>query len=578
MYALLVLVLAMGAALVVDVGLLQMDRRLERTASDTASTAGAAALTDNPGSRAQACRVAFEYALANLGESKTGATYPPCDNLVMSPCDPAASSPVTGYKGRYTVEIASPVPDTSDFMDSDVSPGSAPNQPVDPAKDGDPCSRIGVRVFADRPFAFAAVAGFGSGTTGAQAVAYSEVIGTTPGTEVPVSVAALDQRACHAIRITGTGGLRIGVNTDAVPYPGFIAVDSDGTGGQGFNDCSSGIHTVIEIDRSFLHASPTASGEPGTIGEYALSGPNPASAYVPATVVGCDPTDPTPSARLCPVPSPLGGPVTDQPWRDSWDIGAVDAALGGVGAGTPGWTPIPDPTLPLLQQQRACGQVTGQPDVFYPTGDYVVTCPGTWTIDANVGFGAGSRVVLTQDLHLIGSVGCLITGSVSLFDTRIRCTGASLPSSGAPSTLFTGDHDITRERNANILLARTLVRSDGRLDIKPGGNGDLGWTAPVTGPMAGVAYWGEQAPTPTEDAADFAFTHRIGGQGSKTHVTGVFFAPHGLLIVDIELSRTTWRAQLVADRVRMAGDDDLTLIPDKGLSIPVPLVGVHLIR
>ena len=468
LFAILVVLLVMIAALIIDIGLLRVDRGDERSAADGAATAGAGDLSPTVSSSvAQACSTAFDYT-RYLREAGDPVAAPPCSSLVPTgQCNPASTpaKSVSGTIGRWTVTVTYPVPDASPLMGQQIG-GDGVTQPIT-SDDGTPCERLGVAVTAHRDFVFAGVGGFSGSTTGQHSVARATPITTGPGT--PVSLVTFDPDGCHSIRAFDSG-ITVKADNGATPFSGIVAVNSSGLGGNGYNDCN-GSHTVIETSETgdgYLRVEATNAGVPGHIYQTA-AGTRPAKAYdqtFPNPT--CDPTDPSmTNTELCPQPEPLAVPVTRDDWENRWNISALDSREGLFVPLPGGWTALPT---------TVC---TTTAPLYFARGRYYVPCPTGWTVTQNVGFEEGSEVVLEGGLD-VQDGGCLVIGVVPNPPTTPEVTrdvicadpGSSVNNTADASILYVQNNEgINREDNGNLVLVHTVVRSDGRLEVEPGGSG-----------------------------------------------------------------------------------------------------------
>jgi Flp pilus assembly protein TadG len=608
LYAVLVTLLCMIVAIVVDLGMLRTDRRSEKSASDNAAVAGAFYINLlDPNSPADACFNAFDYVRANLTDDGNTFVRPNCA-VLNGACTPdvagLAGSPerhATGTAGRYIVAITYPVSDNSVLMHADVAPGTGP-QILDLARDGNSCQRIAVEVLGKRSFVFALVNRFKSGTTNVHSVARSEVVGTG---SVVAPLVTLDPVSCTTLEVTGQGGVTVLANNDDPlnTYPGGIAVDSNGSAGSGPHDCTGGGGNRYTMDASdgpngFIHAESTSDGKPPSIYSYALAGSFAGKSYEPSDVTACtSTTSPIPtSVDLCPKPVAIGQRITRSPWDLRYNctvpnptcsapyINNLVANLGGAGAPVANgpWTELPNPAWTTGDKKKFCGETGGQTAQAFPTGNYYITC-STLSMKVNYSFGPGSTLVLAGGLSVESTGGCFALG-VSAAQRDPLCAGTLAPTavpSPADSIIYVRNKaDVVRQAQASLFLFHTLVYQTGGAGDAHGivninsGNGALYWTAPlgagVWGDFEDLAYWNEAAAT---DSNPFF----IGGQAGL-YLEGTMFMPNAVFEFHGDGGERQISAQFVAWRLLSSGQANLDMKPDKNRQLPVPIVGVHLIR
>ncbi len=232
--AILLVVLLLVAAFVIDLGGVRVERASNQVVADAAAAAGAltaAAAESNVGE--QVCNDVKAYvAINSSGISGVGdlagiecSGYPPsCDS---STAEHTSSTSVNGV----TVEIAFPVQDDSDFMDSRQI--GAPDQPAS-ADDGDKCQRVGVRIQTDWSGTFSRLIGIEEIPANVHAVARTQGTG---GEDAPLNLLVLERYDCKALRASGSNNAGIivgplvadGGSGTAILSPGLAASDSDGS-------------------------------------------------------------------------------------------------------------------------------------------------------------------------------------------------------------------------------------------------------------------------------------------------------------------------------------------------------------
>jgi hypothetical protein len=181
-------------------------------------------------------------------------------------------------RGDFTIELVNPVPDTHAFMGT---------QPINAAADGVACKRFGVQIYQTKKHMLAS----GSANIWATAVAR---LGRH-GSPVQAPLILLEPHGCDVMTISGSGHL---LSRSADGNPGYIAVDSDGTG------CASDRSIIVDTVGGGRVTAESALGVPGALAMWALSGPNASHAYSPSDV-SMSPTDP----GFWPEPSAASAPV-----------------------------------------------------------------------------------------------------------------------------------------------------------------------------------------------------------------------------------------------------------------------------
>lgn len=313
LWALLILAVLIMVAIVIDLSALRQARRQQRLAADSAVTAGGLALKRTAVGRLAACEDAWSYAAQNLGFDPAPAS--PCGgyDVASGGTDCVKSSPssavpqfATGTLGAYTVTITTPVLNNDALMKADAIGGDL-TQPANSStgtfnSDGEPCSRIGVRIMSTQSASFAQVIGQGSGTTNSHSVARA----TIDEGDLRPSLVVLEPHKCNAMEVTGTPSIEV-VGTTATP--GGIVIVSDG------NSCptsGAGAGYVLNVGSGKDNSHVTAAFN-GNIFLKAGSGSCVGSA--------CDPSqldDPTcwkidPALTNCtgysPIPQPIDVPI-----------------------------------------------------------------------------------------------------------------------------------------------------------------------------------------------------------------------------------------------------------------------------
>ena len=544
------------AALAVDLGALRSDIRTDRLAADAAATAGASSINPFTGSDAVAgCEVAWAYVLLNLEDE--GSPMGPDCSVFSTVCDPSSARIAPASAGPYSFEIIHPVPDGDLLMGS---------QGINAAVDGVPCQRLGVSIVRNRDHWLAPIIGSNSNSTAVSAVAR---INPDVGEGDVVPLILLEPTGCDALTAEGQGKITVTHFNDS---PGFIIVDSDGSG----VDCSPASPYIIEVqavgNQRWIRAIPTPTGIPSAILSYALSGAagsDPTRAYNPmdllTDIVGANPADPPNTYfQLSPQPAPRSNRVTRAPidWR--YNCQAVYPLYLGI-------VPInPCPTAPATHIDDLVFAL-GQPAAVNPAGftkwtdTYpctigagTVSVSGNWWVDCDPRFIVNGATVIFNDGDVV------FNGDIDLRSTGVLEIN---PSPSDDHLVFVRDGDLLKGAQSSISMTRTFVYlKDGVIDLV-GGTGGLEWTAPQFGNFEDLALWSESSDP-----------HELGGQSGNT-LTGTFFAPLANPFVLKGISgQLQTDAQFLTRRLVAKGFTEVLMKPDPDTSTLIPIRGVRLIR
>jgi hypothetical protein len=548
------------AAMAVDLSALRGDIRADRLAADAAATAGAAHIDPFASSQAdEACQVAWEYLLINLGDE--GTPNPPNCSIFASACDAATARSTTASAGPYGFVITHPVPDGHPLMSG---------QAIDPDIDGASCQRLGVEVERVRDYTFAPVLGFESGSTEVASVAR---IGAGVGEGEVVPLLVLEPTSCNALYTSGQGGVTVTHYQDS---PGLIVVDSDANGGSGSNACSANRYAIDAQGNTngWIRALPVPAPDniPSAILSYALSGrtgTNPARAYDPADLTspatGVDPSDPPETwFRLYPEPQPVSRRITRAPidWRYNCKSSYSDYL---------GWIPIDPCPLPTAAHIDALRGSYGTN--IAPAGFEV------WTADSGEGCMVGSDVAVTGDWYVdcpggfvVQDVSVTFSGGDVVFegDVDVRASGSLTVNPGGVGdriVYIRNNGDLLKRAQSSISLEHTFVyMENGRVDLV-GGSGGLVWTAPLAGNFEDLALWAE---------ADVEF--QIGGQAGNS-LTGTFFTPlSNPFSLTGQGGQFQTDAQFLTRRLEVKGQGEVRMRPDPDRQTLIPIREVRLIR
>jgi Flp pilus assembly protein TadG len=552
------------AALVLDLGMVRLNRATSQIAADAASTA--AALDASEGDGLAACETAISYLELNLPQVTALAG---ADCLAFpTTCDettPPAST--TGTAGRWVATVTYPVPDGSPLLDPSAI--GAGTQAVI-ADDGSQCERFAVSISSTHRHLFAQIIGATEQTTEVSAVARAE---NAVGDDVALNLLVLERFECDAITAAGSGGGNGGISVDPVLNPdtgqldpGYIAVDSDGSVGCGGDG-------VLDVDgaNAFIRADGPAGcpDETGTFtgpgGLLAGEGCGQIRLLAPGTP-GCNFPACTSSGTVAPDPAGLSGRVTRAPVDHRYNCKAAYPFPAG-------WEidPCPDPPAPHIDSLvsgygntgttppgftrwtstgRSC-TVEGPPGttIVVPPGDWRIDCP-TFSVKRNVIFQSGNVI-------FDGDVVVESTGSLAI---------NSDPSGGVPfapdstaAIVYVRDGTIRKAGGASLILHRTVAyfAASSKLTMQ-GGNGSLVWSAPTTGVFEDLAMWSEA--TATNDLA---------GQASLD-LEGVFFAPWARITYRGNGAQQQVEAQFISRTLSTTGQGRLVVRPEFDRAVLFP--------
>jgi hypothetical protein len=581
MMTLLLVTFIVFLALVVDIGLLRMDRRTDHLAADAAATAGVTGLDPFSGGDAeQACATAWDYFLLNVPDEGLNPTPPDCTAFANA-CNSAIVRTASISTGPYTVEIVQPVPDSHAFMT---------DQDLNPDVDGGACQRLGVEITRQRDYVFARVLGLESTDTSVSAVAR---IGVGLGAGELVPLLLLEPIACDALYTSGQGKVTVRYFEDT---PGIIVVDSDASKTTNPNRCSTNSWSIDSkgTQNGWIRAIPVPGQTiSSAILSYALSGApgaNAASAYDPndlaSAVAPADISDPTepPSTwfRLYPEPFPTSRRITRAPidWRYNCRTSYPDydrdaPGTGGIPVMGCPETATRSPHIDNLRSQygdvsdigsnppgtfsrwtdtHTCAYQPSDPDVIV-TGDWWIDCPTGLTINNNVTFSGGS-IVADGPIEVRG-------GSLAIND-----------GSSSDEIVYIRSGRLYKVAQASISMTQTFVYlDDGWIDFG-GGSGSLTWTAPIGGTtnttannFEDLALWSESRDV-----------HRLGGQAGN-QLEGTLFTPNAdPFILTGQAGQFQTAAQFLTRRLEVGGQGEVSMHPDPDRITLIPVRDIRLIR
>lgn len=545
--AIILLVLISMVALVLDLGLLRMDRRDDQRTADVAAAAGA--MTMATGTPEAGCLAAWEYFEENTPDAPS-VPDPDCNPLPAWSTLACALSPLPGpttverQAGPYTVGITWPVDDTHQLMDG-----------REDGEDGEPCERIGVSITRDRSFAFAGVMGHDEGSSLADAVGRA---GFGEDAGLISSLVVLDPEGCSTLNRVGGGSIHVRETTSPDPAPGIITVDSNA------RNCSGGNRVIDPHNGQSIRAGGTDGSDTdklddnGRIFSYALSGPWASDAYDASDVpVNLSPAPESIDERLtrAPVDERYN---TDDPdtGPDEAHIDELESEYGGAGAPAGFDTYGNDPG----EKCTVSGNVT-------LTGDWFIDCPTLLINGGTFRIGPGD-VVVRGGIKLSGG-----TLSVNDDGTQPTCDTGYDPS--APHVLYLrgGDLDVGSS-GSRLCLPEVFVHLETG-SLKMTGADALRWVAPDddTYRFDDLAMW-------AESDAEFSMAGQAGME-----LEGVWFAPNaGASKPNGDFSfaggsaSDQQKAQFWTWRFTAEGGGNLVMTPDPDRNIESTFLGIWLIR
>lgn len=559
-FTIIVLFALLGvAALVLDLAGMRAQRTHDRGAADLAATAAARSLsTSQGGDMVTACNSAWAYTLANLS-NPTPAGSMGCSAFAAT-CNAAVARTASQTAGDYTVTIKNPVPDTDPLMGTHTLGGAT--QGINASIDGTPCQRIGVTIAHARSSVFAQIFGTKSSTTRSSSVS----LALTGLTKSPApGLLILEPNACNALTASGQAKIKVNAVGD---LPGYIVVDSRGTGGSGSNSCTSGSRYTIDasgiLNASIIADASATSGAAGVIDLYALApGQGTTHAYDPADV-------PT---RVSPQPGDEAKPVTRSVIDNKFNCKAagIDGVLGTAddcAAATATSDSIDqlkrlyNTSAPYNAPTVPAGFTTyprvGVPGDSCSPGGAAITLPaGNWYFNCPSGFNVSNTFT-------IGGGNLVFAGGVNVQGNSLTVNPALSPT----TIVYIRSGDLSKGAQAALTLNNTAVILQSGVINFGGGSGSLWWTGPTNpgGPYDDLALWSESANG-----------QLMGGQ-ALLHLVGIFFMPNAPFTFAGQGAQYQTFAQFVSRTLLASGQGTLNISPDPERGFTIPRVGDRLIR
>jgi hypothetical protein len=573
----MIVVLMSIGALVVDLGALRGNVRVDQNVADFAALAAGTALgANNP---VGACSAAITYVNtnANLSDPIDAPTF--CSGMGSTVCSGGAGFATPSEQvGSYTVSVHYPVPD-AEIADSNITGGSR-------MYDGTQCQRIRVIITSTQRSAFAAILNVQSMSGTRTATARPWAVGP----QLTPALWLLEPHSCTSLAVSG--GSQITVGTTSVP--GVLTIDSDGS------TCQSSQRTItVSGAGTTLRAVPTTGDPKGTIQLVAL--PQLATACISsgAGSSACDPADVS-SGRLAPQPVPVAQratrarvddvyncrnpyPAAESDYHGITLIAACNASTTPpyianlkTAIGTSGLPPVTGGFGTTYQRWRASFSCNPSGTISV-AGNWWIDCPGN-----GINIGNGTDIEF-RDGNVVIDNGFSMTGGTLKFNTNN--TKAALPSGctyplvttpctgyASPGAAFVylrgGDVNVT----GGVLTVNRATMYTASGYVKVNSSPPI-WLAPTEGPLGYLALWSDM-PSTSNSTSKFSMA---GGTGVQ--LTGIFFTPEAA-----PFSLTgggTWgqqNAQFIARQLQVSGGGTLTLSPDPQKSVKVPTLAGTLIR
>ena len=616
--ALTITSLLVVAGLVLDFGLIRLDKQSVKSATDSAATAGIAAGDKGTGEihTFHAVCGALSYLkatnrLESLPDSICSSANLASNTTVA--CDPASAGThatydqtITSAGATYRVVIKSPYVLTSDGWSEE----SVPNLANDQSTVGG-CDQVGVQVFETRTPMLGSLAGAGDLRFGVRSVARAFL---PSDDSLSPALLLLERTGCSALTVGSAGGgagSYIAVKgVDATP--GSIHVDSDATG----PGCGPGSGQQImqgkQSDGIVAYGSTNPSGVAGVITSYATYLGVPSGTISDGlSNVNATTAASSPSAVKLPI---LGRErvtrsVADLRYRQP--VRTAIAAASAVWGNSTGWTMLgcnPTPAQLLAATTRLwidCPNNSGitisgtiqATDVYFngfikggmlamPNAQRVYVSNTTASGDpinssaVNLSNGTGFCIRATTCSATPTCSASVTSGRARLFIRRgdLSATGGMLRMCNTTSFLLGGD-TVTGCVPASDGAAPTATPcptspTQGNTFIGVSGSAGVDWTAPneypgVISAALRTAAWSnfEDLAVWSESAGDYKFG---GGGGLRT--VGVFMVPNASVQVGGGSSQTLTNAQFITRTFGVSGGGTLSLVTDPKNAVTIPPV------
>lgn len=583
-------IILIAAAMVLDFGIVRLDRQTNKSAADSAAAAGLRGMDSNAKYSSNGLLYSFEAVCGALNTLKAnnpglaGLDWASCADpaKLKIPCDPddaATHALYSGTTGSYQVTIQSPYDVASGGFTEESLPTLA-NDTGDPELAG--CDQIGVIVTQSRR------PGIGSLATNSDLVSRVRSVGRVSletEDDSGVALLLLERRDCDAIVINGSNSF---VRVDAVGLsPGFIHSDSLG-------DICSGQQRILIGEHANGIVAARSGATPGLIRVRAIGTSTAVRAYDSLTNVVAEGGQPT-----------AGGLVTRSP-ADLRYIQGVRQAIAAyrteAGSNGSGWT------------LRPCNSTKAELEAVPSTARLWINCTtGSQTFNTanvelkqseiffnaktvaanNLAMPNATRVYISGDPGTNGVALSVSTTSFAMNQGTTAAPACPLPTTTPRARLVIGAGSISANSGGNLRLCGTSVilvggsptgcvptsvgteptstSCNGRITL----GGPTTWTAPNRVDLN---------PTAADylDLEDLALwteadgSHDVGGGGVMT-LSGVFFLPNGEFKVHGGAAQDVENSQYIARKFRADGGSNLLMAPNPYDVITIPVVGGFLL-
>jgi len=583
--------LLIAAAMVLDFGIARLDRQTNKSAADSAATAGLRAMDSNAKYNSNGQLYSFEGVCGALNTLKANnpeladLEWAPCDDpdslkLVCDPDDTDTHALFSGTTGAYQVIIQSPYEVTSGgFAEESLS--TLANDTGDPDLEG--CDQIGVIVTQSR------TPGIGSLATSGDLVTRIRSVGRVyldSEDDRGVALLLLERRDCDAIVINGSNSF-VRVN-GVLDSPGFIHSDSLG-------DICTGQQRILVGDHANgIFAARAQTGPdgpaPGLIRVRAIGTSTEERAYDSVVNVVAEDSQPT-----------TGGLVKRSPADIRYMQGAklalaeYQTALAESGAEAYDWVKVPcsstEDELEAVEGTRLWIDCTSGSQNF--TTANVTLQQKEIFFDAkkvaanNLSMPKATRVFIKGDT---ATNGVALSVSETSFAMNQGVTGPpGCPAGGDRGRLVIGAGSINANSGGNVRLCGTSVILAGgsQTGCIPAQIGTEPTSTPCNGriTLGGPTTWtapntktADVTTTDYLDLEDLALwteadgSHDVGGGGVMT-LSGVFFLPNGEFKVHGGASQDVKNSQYIARKFRADGGSNLVMAPNPYDVITIPVIG-----
>ena len=558
------------AALVIDLAAVRVNRAHSLTITDAAAAAGTIELGVRNGENA--CIAAIDYLELNLDTSGPFSGFN-CNPFPKKCTDGTPTHITTGTVDGWTATIEYPILDDSARLDP-AAIGAGTQAVV--AADGHPCERMSVSLVSEHDSFFARILGQSTQRTEVHSVALASV--PVDG-EIPLNLLLLERYDCDVLSAQGGGSSSGGILVEAVVdpdtgevHPGYIAVDSDGTG--------SGCNSAGTIDVGGTGAEIRADGPSGCvgqIGEHTLPGGTKIGEgcgeikTFAAGTPGCNWPACTNGGVLAPDPSQLNKRLTRA--RVDHRFNCKDSYTMPVGWEIEG---CPYTTAPHIDNLVAAYGGTGTPPGFATFTSMGYNCNGSGNpavikISGNVH--VDCNLLKVGDTIIFEGGDVVFDGSVDLSGSGVLAvnTDSSGPFPWGPSSddaiaYFRGG-TFSKSGSASVVMHNTMAYFAGGVKMNlAGGSGALIWIAPIDGSFEDLALW-------SESGTD----HKFAGS-AQLSLEGVFFVPWATVSYQGSGGQKSVEAQFIVRKLHVGGNGTLTVGPSFDRSIPIPNYAAQLIR